>query len=368
MPSIDFVTANNPAIFGYLQEKDAIPGYVLSSNKISKEEVDCLDKVAFANPVDRLYPCHTKEACWESAAYFAGSGETDATVKGNIEKMAKFHGIEEDVTSVFAIFEGEMNKIASAEDTTPKGIEKYALTLDFQGFQGRGVENFYPINNEAEIVASSDACTADYKAGKIPTGAMRKIASAITEAAIAHNVDLSELTAEARLFGTRNTPDPEAASVLVHMRKSAAHEELVAELQEKLAGSKDMYEAITLTNEIAEKMLTLDKQAGVRYGKGVLDPYSMLFTGPTIEEFEKAAASTISLRGVNIPVEDFVNLSDKDIDINFSSKSASIIKEAKSYINAGQSIETCVNINSKLGELGRDTQNVLLNVLANTGW
>ena len=64
----------------------------------------------------------------------------------------------------------------------------------------------------------------------------------------------------------------------------------------------------------------------------------------------------------------FVNLADKDIDVNFSAKSASIIKEAKSYINAGQSIDTCVNINSKLAELNRDTQNVLLNVLANTGW
>ena len=91
MPSIDFVTANNPAIFGYLQEKDAIPGYVLSSNKITKEEVDRLDKVAFANQAERLYPCHTKEACWESAAYFAGSGESDANVKANIEKMASFH-------------------------------------------------------------------------------------------------------------------------------------------------------------------------------------------------------------------------------------------------------------------------------------
>ena len=367
MPSIDFVTANNPAIFGYLQEKDAIPGYVLSSNKITKEEVDRLDKVAFANQAERLYPCHTKEACWESAAYFAGSGESDANVKANIEKMASFHGIEEDVRDVFAIFEGEMNKAAAAEKKEER-MEKFALTLDLQGFQGRGVENFYPINNAAEVVSSSDACTADYNAGKIPSGAMRKIASAITEAAITCGVDPSELTGEVRAFGTRNTPDPYAAEILVKMRKSAAHNELMKEFQEKLASTSEISEAIEVANEIAEKMYVLDKQAGVRYGKGVLDPYAILFTGPTLEEFEKAAASTISLRGVNIPVDDFVNLADKDIDVNFSAKSASIIKEAKSYISAGQSIDTCVNINSKLAELNRDTQNVLLNVLANTGW
>ena len=367
MPSIDFVTANNPAIFGYLHEKDAIPGYVLSSNKITKEEVDRLDKVAFANQAERLYPCHTKEACWESAAYFAGSGESDSTVKANIEKMAAFHGIEEDVRDVFAIFEGEMNK-AAATEKKEKSMEKFALTLDLQGFQGRGVENFYPINNAAEVVASSDACTADYNAGKIPSGAMRKIASAITEAAITCGVDPSELTGEVRAFGTRNTPDPYAAEILVKMRKSAAHNELMKEFQEKLASTSELSEAIEVANEIAEKMYVLDKQAGVRYGKGVLDPYAILFTGPTLEEFEKAAASTISLRGVNIPVDDFVNLADKDIDVNFSSKSASIIKEAKSYISAGQSIDTCVNINNKLAELNRDTQNVLLNVLASTGW
>lgn len=367
MPSIDFVTANNPAIFGYLQEKDAIPGYVLDSNKITKEEVDCLDKVAFANQVERLYPCHTKEACWESAAYFAGSGESDETVKANIEKMAAFHGIEEDVATVFSIFEGEMNKVASSEKKEDRLI-KYALTLDLQGFQGRGVENFYPINTAAEVVASSDSCTADYNAGKIPMSAMRKVASAITEAAISCGVAPFELTEEVRSFGTRNTPDPYAAEILVRMRKSAAHDKLVSDLQEKLASVGSVEEAIEVTNAAADEMVVLDKNAGVRYGKGVLDPYAILFTGPTLEEFEKAAASTISLRGVNIPLDDFVNLADKDIDVNFSSKSASIIKEAKSYISAGQSIDTCVNINNKLAELNRDTQNVLLNVLASTGW
>ena len=136
MPSIDFVTANNPAIFGYLQEKDAIPGYVLSSNKITKDEVDGLDKVAFANQAERLYPCH-KEACWESAA----SGSGDATVKANIEKMASYHGIEEDVQAVFAIFEGEMKKRRSLK----VGIRSYWIRDSRVG-----VENFY-INNQSVV-------------------------------------------------------------------------------------------------------------------------------------------------------------------------------------------------------------------------
>lgn len=367
MPSIDFVTANNPAIFGYLKEKDAIPGYVLSSAKITKDDVAGLDKVAFADPVHRLFPCHTKEACWESAAYFAGSGETDETVKANIEKMASFHDISEDVASVFELFAGEMNKAASKMEKSASET-KYALNLDFQGFQGRGVENFYPINSAPEIITASDDCTADYNAGKIPCGAMRKIASAITAAAIEHNVNPADLTGEVRAFGTRNIPDPFAAEVLVKMRKSAAHNELVAELQRKLTETKDVQQAIELTNAAAEDMYVLDKKAGVVYGKGVLDPYAILFTGPTLEDLEKAAASTITLRGVNIPVEDFLNLADKDINVNFSAKSASIIKEAKAFADSGTSAETCVSINSKLEELGRDTQNVLLNVLANTGW
>lgn len=367
MPSIDFVTANNPAIFGYLKEKDAIPGYVLSSNKITKEDVAGLDKVAFADPANRLYPCHTKEACWESAAYFAGSGEESAEVKANIEKMAAYHEIENDVKAVFDLFAGEFDKVAASMEKKASEA-KYALNLDFQGFQGRGVENFYPINNAPEIITASDDCTADYNAGKIPTGAMRKIASAITEAAIAHNVNFGDLTREVRSFGTRSLPDPYAAEILVKMRKSAAHNELVTELQEKLAGTKDVSEAIALTNEVAEKMYTLDKQAGIAYRNGMLDPYSVLFTGPTLDELEKAAASTISLRGVNIPLDDFVNLSDNDIEVNFSTKSAAIIKEAKAFVREGQSVEACVSINSKLDELSRESQNVLLNVLANTGW
>lgn len=367
MPSIDFVTANNPAIFGYLKERDAIPSYVLSSKKITKEDVAGLDKVAFACPEKRLYPCHTKEACWESAAYFAGSGETEASVRENIEKMASYHNIADDVNSVFALFEDVMNKAASS-DSKSEPMVKYALNLDFQGFEGRGVENFYPINSATEVVTASDDSTADYNAGKIPTSAMRKIASAITEAAIEYNVNPSDLTGEIRELGTRNIPDPYAAEILVKMRKSAAHNELVQQLQKDLENTKDVTEAINITNKAAEDMLTLDKRAGITYGKGVLSPYSILFSGPTLEELEKAAASTITVKNINIPVEDFINLSEKDIDINFSAKSASIIKEAKSYVDAGKSAEACVRINSKLNELPNKTQNVLLNVLASTGW
>lgn len=370
MPNIDFITDQNPSVYLFMQDRNMLPDYVLKSNKLTEEDTSVLDKVAFADPVNRLYPCHTKAACWQSAAYFASKHERNERLQGNIEKMAAHHGIEEDVQKVFAAFADEFKK-AAAEDTS---IEKkaYALELDMGGFQGRGVEKFYPINDKFEIVKAAEDSTADYKHGTIPMYAMRKIAFNIMEAAEEHGVPYNELTAQVQRLGTRRLPDPYAAETLVGMRKRAGadvtqYTNAIKELQEKVAGLGAM-EAIEAADETAKEIYFMDKEAGVVYRNGQLDPYELLFTGPTVADLEKAAASSVSIKGINVPVEDITNLSDATIDKVFSRASGDVIKQAKTLVSGDSTVGSCVEASELIGGLDDGVQKVLLGTLANTAW
>lgn len=370
MPKIDFITDQNPSVYLFMQDKNMLPDYVLKSNKLTEEDTAALNKVAFADPVNRLYPCHTKSACWQSAAYFASKHEQNDRLKENIEKMAAHHGIAEDVQKVFDAFEDEFNKAASAEDHQEK--KAYALELDMEGFQGRGVEKFYPINDRFEIIRAAEDSTADYKHGTIPMHAMRKIAFSIMEAADKHNVPASELTAQVQSLGTRRLPDPYAAETLIGMRKRAGvdmapYEQAIKDLQEKMAGLGAM-EAIEAADDTAKEIYFMDKKAGVLYRNGQLDPYALLFTGPTLADLEKAAASTVNIKGINVPVEDVVNLSDSTIDKVFSQASGDVIKQAKTLVSGDSTIAGCTEAAELIGGLDDGVQKVLLGTLANTAW
>lgn len=370
MPNIDFVTDQNPSVYLFMRDRDMLPDYVLKSNKITPEDTAALNKVAFADQAHRLYPCHTKSACWQSAAYFASKHEDNAHLKEAIEKMAAHHGIEEDVQKVFAAFEDEFRKAAATEPSIEK--KAYALELDMGGFQGRGVEKFYPINDRFEIVRAAEDSTADYKHGTIPMYAMRKIAYNIMEAAEEQGVPVSELTAQVQHLGTRRLPDPYAAETLVGMRKRAGadvapYTQVVKELQEKVAGLGAI-EAIEAADETAKEIYFLDKEAGVAYRNGQLDPYDLLFTGPMLSDLEKAAASTVSIKGINVPVEDVVNLADSTIDNVFSKASGDVIKQAKSLVSGESTVSSCVEASELIGGLDDSVQKVLLGTLANTAW
>lgn len=370
MPNIDFVTDQNPSVYLFMRDRDMLPDYVLKSNKITTEDTAALDKVAFADQANRLYPCHTKSACWQSAAYFASKHEDNARLKGVIEKMAAHHGIAEDVQKVFEAFEDEFKKAAAADT----GVEKkaYALELDMGGFQGRGVEKFYPINDKFEIVRASEDSTADYKHGTIPMYAMRKIAFNIMGAAEEQGVSCNELTAQVQHLGTRRLPDPYAAETLVGMRKRAGvdvgpYTQAVKDLQEKIAGLGAM-EAIEAADDTAKDLYFMDKEAGIKYNKDQLDPYALLFTGPTLADLEKAAATTVSIKGINVPVEDVVNLSDSTIDKVFSKASGDVIKQAKTLVSGDSTVGSCVEAAELIGGLDDGVQKVLLGTLANTAW
>lgn len=370
MVTKDFVSDENPAIFLYLSERNGIPEYVYDSARITSAETEGLNKVAFADPLNRLFPCHTKAACWNSAAYYAANGGGEGEVKESILKMAGTHGIREDVEKVFSLFEEAMAKKASAEPE-----RKYALNLDFGGFQGRGVENFYPINTESEIFSSAEDAAKAYRAGSIPMPAMRKIAMQIVAAADEMEYPIGELPADVKHLGVRRLPNPSYAETLLMTRKDAScdtapYEDAIGTLKVAFSNPAiDKELLMQVAEDAAEKIYRLDKEAGVSYDKRTMpDPYDLIFSGPTVADMHKAAASLVAIRDVTVPVADLINLKEETIDKHFSAASARLIKEARAAVAAEANEETCAIAHQKIASLKQGVQKTLLAVLANVGW
>lgn len=372
MSDLDFVTDKNPDIFIELYNQGVTPDYVLDSDRYSEEDVDKLNRVAFADQEHKLYPCHTKAACWQSAAHFIGRQKDNKDVASCIMKMAAYHGITEDVNKIKPAL--GLDKVEALEKKASEAApeQNYALTVDFGNFENRGVQSFYPVNNYSQVIQSSDDATEDFRAGKIPMGTMRKVAYIIVDAADEIGVPRMELTAEIKSFGTKAAPDVENAMLKLASRRDqgidiSGYEDVLGGLGRSIAGVS-FDNAVAMANMVADQLCLMDKEAGVRYNAVTPHPYALIFSGPTMDDIEKAASSTVSIKGINVPVVDMLNIRTEDIEKGFSKEAADKIKKAIDTVKGEPTIEKTATAASLLAELSDEAQFELLGQLADVGW
>lgn len=153
------------------------PAYVKEAAAVDFGELDRIPSSSFADPDTRQFPCHTKEACWVSAAYLAHDGASGEPIK-RLEKFAKDWGIASDVQVVFAKEEirKEMQKTAAA-------AVPYALD---ETFNGERIKRF-PVATREMTKVSADRFYADR--AKYPWAWRTKVASALIEKIAAHKIE-----------------------------------------------------------------------------------------------------------------------------------------------------------------------------------
>lgn len=369
MPT-DFVHSENPEVFSFLHGEGLMPDYVINSDVITPDDCEQLSDRAFADSSNRLYPCHTKAACWESAAYFAGTGQEDERVKSAIEKMAAVHHIEDDVRTVFNKFEQEFDKAAAAAQQPAE--ERFALTLDWEGVEGKeGTQNLYPIATEMQCLRSGEKAASDYRCGKLPFDVFHKVATNIVAA---HPGNVEDLPADVQHYGAGRLPDPYAGSIFIQMRKQAGvavepYEAVLEEMRQATELDITPEEMMEYGVKAASLMRELDKLNGItKYSFKMKDPYDILFTGPSVKDVEKHAAAHVEVLGIQVPVTDMVNVSDAKIDRCFSTKVATVVKEAKAILAGANSMEKSAAASAKLAELDESARKSFLTVLAEVGW
>lgn len=378
MVTEDYVETNNPDILLHLFKENITPDYVLESDRVTSEEIENLNELAFADPYNRKFPCHTKAATWQSAAWYAGSAGDNPYIKENIKKAAVSFDIVEDVDALFKHFNKEFEKAATVSEVEVVEEPKYALSLDFGGSFGRNFQQFYPITSASAVIVSGDKAYQDYTSQRLPMPVFRKVAQAIVKAASSFAVASEELPTQVISLGTDRLPDPFMAREFVGRRKLAGVDldpyiDLIDQLDTALLKSAALDEdacdkAISIGDNIACKLYELDLNNNIRYDNRMLNPYQIIFTGPTLSDLNKAASVLVNIKNVQVPVVDFLNLSDDTLDATFSPTVSSILKEAKDMLEGTPTIEKTASVSEKIANLPDETQLILLKVLADTGW
>lgn len=346
---MDFITDNNPKGITYIKDilADAVPSYIkeeqLSSNDMSK-----VASSAFADSANREYPINNKVNLWKSAAYFYTQGRF---------KMAsdKAERIEKEIILASTLFDtsADIKNIVQSLDTVVKTASEKSDTQKF-AFTVGSEKGYFPINTEKEVM---DAAS---KLDKNRLGAYYyKLASTnIVKRAKELNICSPEFIPENIINdGEERLFNYEFAKHAAEKRVKETGCELYKDIVE--AANNDYMQGNCDVTKYASEMFKLDELYGLdkHYDLLTPDPYKALAQGVSKEEALKFASENVLFNDIFIPISEFKKEELKEkIDINFSHKIASEIKDAISSDNS-------IDIASKLAELDSANKITLLSLL-----
>lgn len=349
---MDFTTDNNPVgLYRALDIVD-VPDYVGTAPLMKPEDVSRLHKSAFADSKHREFPCHTKTAAWLSAAYFFGSNLENEPVGERIKSACAVHGI--DIAPFVAL--NEQVKSASAE--IEPDIETHALTVDFGGEDGRGVEKYYPIKIASQVQDSSRALLNDYDAGKMPDDWFVRAAQSIVKAASATGLAADALHDRIKQAGVHRLFSLESALRMADARAWAGVPAESVELYKQAAQGA----AQDPGNELQWMSLwdDLDRANHVKYSKLVPRPHAAFFAGPEVEQIEKLASEVVILEDVMIPKAVIAKPSEQSLRQRFTKQAAEKILEIQKV-----ACQNPYDASRQFAELDGDTRKEFLKVLLN---
>lgn len=307
---VDYRDDSLGVVFQEIASYTRVPDYVkyASHRELNRDDWK-LDH--FADPVNRLFPMHTKAATWTSAAYLLKRADEldDGYVSRVWERLvdrADLFGIKDDLIEMT-----KQAKEASAEPELEKEADD-AFALVIQYADGTK-ERHYPLRNSKEVRAA-DQWFANYR-HQLRLEHRRQIARQILKKASQFQVVLRHrdlLEKSAGLGASARTV------VAGHLRKRAYliqrdYPGLAARLRELADGLELTPQRVDLT-KVAEQLDELDAITGLyrRYGKGVELPEEVCFA-VSHSEMAKAAEETFSLvTGETYRIQDLAKL-DRDV-------------------------------------------------------
>lgn len=363
----DFTTDTTAAIYAYADDQGLVPEFVKKASVISGEDTRSLPDMAFADPVNRLYPCHTKEATVMSAIYVQANMEDSHSIWSTVEKRAAAFDCTDEVNAIRkhfeTIYDNAMSKKASEEEVP---MQKFALTIKKDDEE----HNYYDISTREDTLVSMSDVDRDFEAGAVELPWMRKLATAIMDAAVEFGVE-DNASSMLKKYAQVRLPDLQTAKSLISARTNDkdSYEFIMNKLASNLLDSESFEQAMEAADEAASLIYTLDKRAGVEYNDIQLNPYDIIFSGPTREDFEKFASSHVYISDVAVPVEDIVNVSDTRIQQTFSKNASAVITDAINPLRSGDITSDITHeCHEKIASLDPAVRLKLLEVLANTGF
>ena len=281
--------------------EDVLPEWMKTAALPDAEAMRDYDPVAFADPVRRLLPVHTKAACFASGLYAAAyPGRYDKAARERLARAADDWGITKDLSKAAAVF-GAEKEAAAGEESEPG--EKWALVLegmDALGFSEKA-GSYYPIAEEADTEDSMWNFHNDLAAGKLPPQAAHAAASSLLKAARRQGIPENTIPACVRDYGEERDFDAKRAAELVEFRTRAVPEAAMATYRELLKAASLPDQDL---DELEGAVTELDLANGVKYAYEAPElnqptPRQILRSGPTDEE----KRAFVELAGVSVPRE-----------------------------------------------------------------
>ncbi len=246
--------------------------------------------LAYGDLDGRLYPCHTKEAAFNSCILAADAGVT-ADVEANLKKLAHFWGISDDVSAAWTKIAELKVKTASPDEL---GDDEYALV---QEHGGKKIRKFAAFDMESTVSAAEAFYS---KRHNYPFAWRKEAATRLLKMSSQHAVILPAYI-QTYLLKAACVARPTADSVdeglvqrmnLAHSREDDVMDK-VASLLNKVASAPDDFDSETV-GEILALVDEADREVKLaqHYESGrVTLPEEMLVVPPRV----KVAAAPIPL-------------------------------------------------------------------------
>lgn len=318
---MDYVHAQNPIPLYRIDELVGTPAYVEQASVITKEATRRLDRVAFADPRKREFPCYDAPSTYLSYAFLMGSeGTPDAQIVENIKEAAIVFGITADLEKIDVALAG----VKSAS------VKTACFALPAGSVADHADTNFYPINDRIEIEGSAHQLMNDRN--RMSAGLFHKAACAIFEATKQHRgcvIPLKVATA-----GVTRYPDFE------HATKIASNRKFVVSQPEALELYQDLVKVASTEGADPEAVAALweelDVKFGVKYANGIVDPYAAIYSGDPVAEVEKLANEIVLIADAPVPVSVIDALPDEGFTQRFSAKTAAALQTWKKEASAAK--------------------------------
>ncbi len=311
---MDPVNDNNPVPLYRADALHAFPEWVTKEAMVSPANVAHLHQSAFADPVRREFPIHTKVATFLSYAYAMGAGDVDEVVVKNIEKAASAWGIADELAPYAALLD-ESTKEASAP-------QPFALVVE----RDSGPTGYFPCGDAHDTDASiRGICRSfgDSRWNAELTGAqIKQAATKLVEAADRQGVDVPGILRDLH----DRTPD--AASAV----KFASIRQFMTGCDDETAGLyKEAAAAVTDgdVDQCLDVWLELDRACGVKYSKThTPSPWHAFYAGVSEADIEKVAAANVFIGAAPVPAMILAGVRADDIDAAFAGDDRTIVKAA----------------------------------------
>lgn len=347
---MDFTKDQNPTSLYEVGIKagDSLPNYVKEATILQEEDLVSLHDCAFADPINRLHPLHTKAAAYMSAVYLAGEGKTDSKEFAAVKEAAALFDIEEDIDAALALLP-QTEKTAGAHELAS---EKYALSFQLEE---EDTWKAYAINNEVDVTKAATDAVRDWNDEHIPTDWFFHAARNIVKRANELNISRDEIPEKIWRFGEERIVNFDNVDYAIGERNTAG----VVDVSEYAQALKQASAGEITVEQAIDTWMGLDAVNNINH-KRVTSPHEAFYSGAKVAYLKDLSEKNIFLTDIMIPAQELTKLATD----NYKAVKMAFRKEAADkIIDILSGVKNTAETTAKLASLESNQQKHLLSLL-----